>query len=324
MRLRDSERLTIYYINVVSNSLSILGNVFICVVYFKFPSLRTFPFKLILILNIFNILSSIGFIIPTYNSETPDLTCQVQSLILNFSTLASVLWAAIIAFCLYYIIVKSRLYIENYLKYYIAGVVIICAGVSAVPFITGTYGAVAGWCWILQTGKYDKGFYERYFSFFIPLWLLIIISIVLYFGISRRLTQSDDPDNTRSAFNKKLKFYPMILILCFLPFTIKGVLEHFRVSFVMEHDYYFTLVTAAFRGFYGLLNALIYGFTNKVRMTLAAYFKGEDNSELVVNLSVQSRRSSSIVGTQCSVLTKKDIFSSGSQSFRLSGNISSN
>ncbi|OMJ77238.1 hypothetical protein SteCoe_23236 [Stentor coeruleus] len=322
MRLRDSERLTIYYINVVSNSLSILGNIFICAVYFKFQNLRTFPFKLVLILSIFDILNSIGFLIPTYSSEDSDLTCKIQSLVLNFSTLASVLWAVIIAFCLYYIIVKSRLYIENYIKYYIGSVVIICSIVSAVPFITDTYGATAGWCWILQTGKYDGAFYERYFSFFIPLWLLIIISVVLYILISRRLSQSDDSDNTRSAFNKKLKFYPMILILCFLPFTIKGVLEHFRVDFVMKNDYYFTMVTATFRGFYGLLNAFVYGFTNKVRKTLAAYFKGDEYPELIINFSTHTRRASSIVGTQCTVLTKNDIFSSDSH--RFSDNISNN
>ncbi|OMJ74471.1 hypothetical protein SteCoe_26594 [Stentor coeruleus] len=287
MRLTDRERLVIYYFNSISNGFSILGCLFICCMYIKFIELRTFPFRLIFILSIFDIFSSIGYMLPTYFLNDDDVLCQIQAAVINLFTLASVLWAGIIAFSLYYIIVKSNFYIQNYMNYFIIGVIVLCIIVTIIPFITNSYGTVAGWCWIKQDGYYDSKFYERYFLFFIPLWTLVVFNGVLYVKVSKCLKENDDSDGTRSGLNRKLKFYPMILIICFLPYTIKSGLEFKREGFTMKYDYEITIVIATVRGMHGFLNAFVYGFTKKVRRTLTRGMSEEDDSEISMRLPVR-------------------------------------
>lgn len=287
MRLNDKERLIIYYFNCVSNGFSIIGCLFICIMYIKFSELRTFPFRLIFVLSIFDIFSSIGYMLPTFNLNDDDALCQIQAAVINLFTLASVLWAGIIAFLLYFIIVKSNFYIQSYMNWFLIATFLLSTIVTVIPFITNSYGTVAGWCWIMQDGKYDNKFYERYFLFFVPLWFLVVFNGVLYVKISRCLRESDDPDGSRSGLNRKLKIYPMILIICFLPYTIKSSLEFNKQEFTMQHDFVITIVVATVRGMHGFLNAFVYGFTKKVRKTLAIGVSKDDDSEISMRLPVR-------------------------------------
>jgi hypothetical protein len=224
--------------------------------------------------------------LPTFELNDDDVLCQIQAAVINLFTLASVLWAGIIAFSLYFIIVKSSFYIQNYMNCFLIAVFVLSTLVSAIPFITNSYGTVAGWCWIKQDGEYDSKFYERYFLFFVPLWLLVVFNGVLYVKVSRCLRESDDPDGSRSGLNRKLKFYPMILIVCFLPYTIKSSLEFNKQDFTMQHDFEITIVIAAVRGMHGFLNAFVYGFTKKVRRALAIGVTKDDDSEISMRLPV--------------------------------------
>lgn len=283
MRLTDRQRLIIYYFNSVSNGFSICGCLFICGMYLKFTELRTFPFRLIFVLSIFDIFSSIGYMLPTFYLYDDDALCQIQGAVINMFTLASALWAGIIAFSLYYIIVKSNFYIQSYMRYFIIGVFTLSIIVTIIPFVSKSYGTVAGWCWIKQDGSYDISFYERYILFFVPMWLLVIINGVLYMKVSKCLKNSDDPDGSRSELNRKLKFYPMILIICFLPYTIKSSLEFNKENFTIKHDFELTIVVGTIRGMHGFLNAFVYGFTKKVRRTLNAKV-GANDTEISIML----------------------------------------
>ncbi|OMJ82522.1 hypothetical protein SteCoe_16747 [Stentor coeruleus] len=308
MILKDSEKLTIYYFIAASNSLSIIGSLFICMMYYRYLILRTFLFKLVLILTIFDIFSSIGFLLPTYNLKSSESLCLTQALTINFFTSASVYWTGFIAISLYFIIVKSRLYIENYTKHAVICVLSLCFILSAIPLFTKSYGKNLSWCWINQTSNIDSGFFERYFMFFIPLWVLVIINTLLFIKVSKRLKISKDSDGSRSLLNKKLKFYPLVLIICFLPLTLDSCLRYGNFGFVEKNEFVISIVVGFIRGFYGFANALVYGFTKKVRNTLDRSLRDFNSSEMSERvLRGESAESQEQYATKNSALTGMDI-----------------
>ena len=64
---------------------------------------------------------------------------------------------------------------------------------------------------------------------------------------------------------RRMILYPMVLVVCFAPVTIK------RVYDIINPDkpvFILAFLAAIFLGCIGTLNALIYGFTDSVRQTI--------------------------------------------------------
>jgi hypothetical protein len=250
-------------------------------------SLQKFPFKIIFVLGFFDLFHAIAFMIPTYDTKSDDLICKVQAIILHFFTTASILWTSFIALSLYLIIVKSSSIPQRYFKFFLISVLLISLGSSIVPYLTNTYGIVAGWCWIRQNSEINLMFYERYFLFFIPLWLSIIINTTLFILVSRNVSKSNLNTKISISLNKKLRFYPIILVICFLPYTVKSICELLETSYCLEHQLEFTITAGVFRAIIGLLNAIIYGFTQRVRKSLKVLFSRprKTEEEVLIQLS---------------------------------------
>lgn len=305
------QRLIVYYSNIVSAVLSLFGGGFIICVYLSNKSLHTYPFKLICILSLFDCLCSIGFLLPTHSSEDSDAICILQAVILNAFTLCSVIWSFVIAFSIYMITVRSKLYIEKYCTRYVFIVLLICVINTLIPYLSKSYGTVAGWCWIKQNTAWDTEFYERYLLFFIPLWLIIISNISIYLLVRKRLktpTGSGTNLKSRLSLSKKLKYYPLTLIFCFLPYTLKGALELDKTLLTNQTEFYLTLATGFFRGINGFLNAIVYGFTKKVKKIAFSCCDKKLKNTIqddygLVHFSTTTR-------PRYTILTNKDLYSS--------------
>jgi hypothetical protein len=305
--LDTTQREYVYFVNLATNILSILGCMFILLVYCFFPTLHTFPFKLVLILSIFDLCNSIGFAIPTYSTESSNnLLCLAQSIMINYFTLASILWILFIAFCLYFIIVRSILYMHKFLIAAFIAVLILSGCTTMAPIITHSYHSVSGWCWIRQTSNFDTGFYERYALFFIPVWVIIFLVIFLYSSVSRRLKLSQNIDKDKRSLNRKLKNYPILMVLCFLPYTVKSILDFMTIdNNGTDYEFWFTMICGFLRGINGFLNAILYGLTKKVRKNIQSWWNnGPRESQDILY------RRESLRGTQCTALTKQNIVES--------------
>lgn len=304
----DSQRLTIYYTMLFANVLSILGSLFIIIIFLSFRSLQKFAFTLVFILGILDLFNSIAFAIPTYNSDDSSAECQIQGILLNFFTLIGVLWTAYIAFSLYYILAKNQIFPEKYWKHSLVGLILICILNTMIPIITDTYGTVAGWCWIEQTNELDTGFFERYFLFFIPLWLTVFFIIFLYVKVLKVLRCNYNDECTVKSLNKKLTYYPIILILCFLPYTVKALLELNQIEFVVEYQVAFTIVAGVFRSLNGFLNALVYGNTKKVRGLLRKWKDDEGEEGLKNSMIINCDKK--IKESHCTVFSDESLIES--------------
>jgi hypothetical protein len=296
------ERFDIYLSMLPPNVLSILGSLFIIFVFISFKSLHKFAFKLIFILSIFDLLSSIAFLIPTWDSDYTSPSCQVQAILISFFTFAGVVWTAFIAVSLYYIIAKNKVFPEKYWKQSFAVTIVLSLIEAVVPIITKSYGTVAGWCWITQTSDLDAGFYERYIMFYLPVWVLIFLIIGLYVFVIKSLKDTYQDEKTIKSLNKKLTYYPMILIICFLPYTIKGLLELIRVKFVFDHQVPLTMFAGIFRSLIGFLNAIVYGYTKKVKEEIRSKFSSK--SDITQSFSVAINRPPNLLGSQCTLFSE--------------------
>ena len=85
--------------------------------------------------------------------------------------------------------------------------------------------------------------------------------------IARSLLSTDvDEDQLKAnrMLSKRLKYYPLILVICYLPYTIKQVVETTNIS-QGDYQFRFTLIAGTVRCLHGLLNSIVYGFTHKVK-----------------------------------------------------------
>lgn len=292
MPLSDSDRQIVYYSILPSTILSLLGGTFIALAYLLLTSLKRFPFKVVFILSIFDLFHSIGFLIPTYTSSNSSPACQAQAMILQFFTIGSVLWTTYIASSLYFIIVRSSTFLERNLNSFLLSVLVICCISTIVPYFNGTFGLVAGWCWIKQGHDIDTSFYDRYLLFFVPLWILICFNVFLYFRVYLALKNVDVEERTVRSLNKKLKFYPIILVFCFLPYTIKSILELIDDSFFIENKLAFTIIAGVCRTAVGLFNGIVYGLTKRVKNSIKLYFRSANRQSSEIGILISKLENS--------------------------------
>lgn len=295
--------MVVYYCMLAFSILSLLGSAFICFIYLVCKNLHQYSFRMIFVLSIFDIGISTAFCIPTYDSNGSSAECQSQAIILNFFSLSSALWTTYIASSLYAIIVKNSMFFEKYFRHTLVSILVMSLATTLIPVISKSYGKVAGWCWIPARGL-NIGFYERMFLFFIPLWFVILFNLFLYVIIIRRLSKNLIDQNIINSLSRKLVYYPLISVICFLPYTLKAVLETLEVQFVYQYDFQFTLISGISRSTIGLLNAIVYGNTRIVKKTIKQRLSGDAIAlEHLESSPARRKRLNTIQGSQCTVFS---------------------
>ena len=110
----------------------------------------------------------------------------------------------------------------------------VCWGVPLVvcllPFTTNMYGKFdddSTWCFITSTStspSWGTLFWEL-FSFYIWLWLALIINCTLITSVIRRLKVLNNVENDSVKYQvQKLFLYPFVAILCWAPTTATDII----------------------------------------------------------------------------------------------------
>jgi cAMP receptor-like G-protein coupled receptor len=269
MSVSNAERELIYIADAVASSISLAGCSFIVLMYALFKDLRGAGFKLVLILSIFDIISCFSFLIPTYASSNNDPACVIQAAVLNFSSLCGIFWSFIIALMLYRIIVTNKSFPAN-TNLLLGAVILLSAVCSAVPFVTNSYGTTAGWCWIQLKSIHNPDFYERLFLFFLPILGVVAANMYFIVMIKHKLREIHRVERSEDShcLNHKLTLYPVIIIICYLPYVIKQVIELTNWFPQDSYEFWFTFSIGVLRSLHGFFNSLVYGFTARVRNKL--------------------------------------------------------
>ena len=255
----------IYIANAVASFFSILGCLFIILMYLMFTDLQKLAFKLIAILAAFDMINALSFLIPTYTSDEGDLICIVQGILMTYSTFGAVIWTSFIAITLYAIVVKSYLQIDSLLKRYLIFNIIAAGILTVIPHLLESNYLTSGFC-LLYIGGSEHSYSFRFLSMLIPLWTIIFVNLMLYTSVFRYLRSGKGGEDAkiRKELSKKIGIYPIIIIVCYLPFTIKGAIE-FSSWKRNQYEFMFTIMSGAIRSLIGLFNAIAYGLTKKVK-----------------------------------------------------------
>lgn len=133
-------------INISFSIVSLLCSSTIIILYLSLKKIRTFSQKLVLLMSISDIVSCVGSF---FGSEKSGVLCYVQSMLLEFGQLSSVLWTMCMSITLFLVLfLKKKRRYRSAEKYFH----VLCWGLPIVMIIialsTSTIGTVGGYCWI--------------------------------------------------------------------------------------------------------------------------------------------------------------------------------
>jgi len=257
----ESQTRTLRAVTLTGAALSILGCLFIIVSYVLLIKLRTFPYRLVILLSVANLGSSLAYFVGLAGvSKANDKTCNstfgcfVGAVMTQFFDLAGFFWIAVIAFNVDQVMIRGKgRVVEGYIYFYH----LFAWGLSGVFTLAVVFSLSIGdaglWCWISQNRQA-----VRFFCYYLPLIVVFVYTAVTYGMVSFSLRGGAAE---RTTVTNRLRLY----VLVFLFVRIWSVL-HRAQNFVSKDDPLFALALlhAIFSPLQGFANALVYGLNRNI------------------------------------------------------------
>lgn len=260
-KLSHSELEDLYIVSAASAGLSLFGNLIIIFLYLYIKKLRIYVFRLIFYITICDSLKSIVLIVPTYIYGLQDqVYCKILGYVFAYSAISGSIWVLAIAVSLHQILVKNHHNIERYHSRWVLVAFVFTAVLTAMPFITESYGFSSGWCTLKED---PTSILWKFFLFYLPSWLIIFIIIYIYIKLAMNLRENstvNDADPSQKRVIKRIIAYPLIMALTFLPITITRIVY----TFIGYQNFYLLGTSYFFYAIYGFFNAIAYGYTDIV------------------------------------------------------------
>lgn len=249
----------VYLIIAVASIFSVMGSLFILIIYLKYPNLQCFAFRLVVYLSLFNFFESSSQLIPSYKIGSK--MCLFQSMLNQFFGLCNILWTGFICLILYFQICGIQSNFVKNEKLYLLLTLLISSISIIIPISFSSFGYVGGNCWIKE---YELGNLFRFVFFFIPAWTIICLITIIYIKIIRTVQRESflitEMTISSNMVISKLKMYPIVMIVGFLPLTV------YRISEVFIYPPIWLYATSI--GVYtciGFMNAVVYGLNEAVK-----------------------------------------------------------
>lgn len=242
------------------------------IIYFKYPNLKCFAFRLVSYLTFFNFFESLSQIIPSHKISSN--LCLAQSILNQFFGLCNILWTGFICLILYFQVSKNSSNPNRYEKMFLFLTVLISSSSIAILLCFSNFGYVGGNCWIEEV---ELGNYFRFIFFLIPAWVVIFLITILYIKIIRTVRRESflitEMDKAQDMVISKLKMYPIVMIIGFTPLTLYRLLEIF-----IHPPLWFYAVGVAVYSFIGFMNAIVYGLNESVKDEVFKKYSGQSIS----------------------------------------------
>eukprot|EP00898_Chlorokybus_atmophyticus_P001697 jgi/Chlat1/2528/Chrsp175S02383 len=268
-----SQQSVLAWLSRLGNSLSLAGSLFIIACYLGLGAIRRFSFSLIFFLSLADAVNAIAHLLGDVGGGA---LCYVQAYAIQFASLASVLWTTAIAFTLHRTAVRHK---QDTYKFgarfhaYVWGISVL---LTVGPQIGDYYGDAGIFCWIRNDTAAEK--VTRMLVFYVPLWAAVVYNGVVYYKVSRALRETAMAVSAQVGtlgeraqreqelrLAKTLKFYPLILIVCY-SFPTANRIQQFAAP--RSPVFWLYCLHALFASLQGLLNCLAYGFNVTVRRAL--------------------------------------------------------
>lgn len=252
-----------YFIGLIPAILSFIGCSYIIFTVLFFKELHTFLFRLLVYLAASNLITSVSIMLPYSQS---DIMCKIQGFLVSLGSLSSLLWTACIMYAIYKLIVKEEKFTvksEIVVNGIIWPITIIAAGIGVPHYTTGDE---EGWCW------YNRNTLMEVSAFYGPYCVILVFNLVICVIVKNFLARSSDSRDVlklKNAAIRKFMFYPLILILCYVPVFIHRFFEDNLGSTLKQTLNILAIIGVSITGFACFI---LYAMTRFVRSTVSQYF----------------------------------------------------
>ncbi|EAS07277.1 7 transmembrane receptor (secretin family) protein (macronuclear) [Tetrahymena thermophila SB210] len=267
--------------------ISLILSILVIFAYFKFKKIKSFPFKLIMLLCVADSFNSLAYFFVLFHVEDNYNLCQVQGFFIQYSNVSSFVVTSVIALNVLLTIVYNRQNPEKYTKYYLFVSFVIPLIIAVIPAIAGKYKNEAPfYCWLDQK---DYSYYVVFaFVFFYGvLWVSVLFFIFCLIRVYRYI-KFVGLERPAAQFYKKLLNFPVIMMICWLPSTINRIIDWFNEDYSTHQWTYFMHI--CFDILASILNVCIYGFNEQVRREFRRYFFSRQGVEDYTDLDEQDNR----------------------------------
>ena len=266
---------------ITTCSISALGSIFIITAYLYFKSIRSFSFKLVFFMSISDLVHSVSLMLPPEG-----LSCKFQGFLLQFSTVSSILWSFNIAYSLYITAINQERNPSKHQTKFLLLAYLFPFLLAFIPLFTDSYNNAIGWCWIKKDFITDLA--ERILCLYLIVWAVIVFNLTVYYKIIARIRKEFQNVIENQAENnaviKRLSLYPLILIACYLPITLKRTME---IGGQRILPFWFLCLSAFGVSVLGFANAMVYGLSRPVREEIKGLFVKDFRSQSAFSLYTQ-------------------------------------
>ena len=269
----EEETDLIMVLTIIAACFSMLGALFMIVMFLGFSNLRGFAFRLILYLAISDAGSALFILIG--RTDEDESLCNFQAVGLSYFGLASVLWAGVIAWTLFRAIVGQHRQVHKYELLYILGVNLYCLVMSLLPLSTDSYGhSSTGFCWVTEhEGNRDTSLAWQMLQFYLPLWLVVIFASYCYYRVYQAMkhlfnsVESIEEAERRERMRNisRLRFFPLVIVVAWFFGTIN---RFYLFSHYDDPNLTLTILHNVLGNLIGLMNSMVYGLNDQVKATL--------------------------------------------------------
>jgi len=255
---------------IVLSSLSFAASVFVLLIYLAYPSLRSFSSRLVLCLSLSSGLASLANFMG--NSET-EAMCQTQAFVSSVGDGGAIIFSVAIAFTLHQAFLKANpRFGSDMVDALLTRYMVVCWGAAllfaTIPFFNHAYGDTGAWCWIKDDSPSNTAL--RYVCFYAWLWVAWGYSVYVYVSIIRKIMAVSSGDSevaiSRRQAVRHMVYYPLAMIVCWAPASVNRLYQ----AFSGDHSYGLALAHVMFSASFGLVNAVVYGFTPAYRSHITA------------------------------------------------------
>jgi len=261
-------------------SLSICGCVFILLVFLCYRKLRNFSFELVAYLTFSSMLNTISYLInyidvEDRSKEINETACKIQAFLMVLFENSQYIWAMLIAYYIYKSVVyfdenQNKSHTNTRIEFLLVGYIVPLI-MALVGLWRGVYGVSGKWCWFdTVSNNLESDIFS--FVFYFIIWLLIFLNFAFNYRVISYLNRESHSEIERERLNryhKKLMIYPIIQIVCIFPGTINRFLE----IFLNKSIYALQMGQIIFLLLQGFLYAIVYGYTNQVKIALRRSFE---------------------------------------------------
>jgi hypothetical protein len=261
MGFDKEERENLYMLVISVQSVSVLACLVVILLYIWLKDLQQFTFKLVVYLAASDIVKGCAMFLSAENATS----CFIQGILIVYFQLVSILWVGVISYVLYTVVVNGNFGVKHKERQFVllCTLLPLCACILPIPF--HKYGYSQGFCFV-EDSRSDLLLEAllRAVVIYIPLYSVFAYVFFTYHRVFTVIHKNSAKDSSADAdaYIYKLYLYPVVLVGCYLPFTVYRI-----YSFIMmgQTSYSFAFASVFFLCLSGLCNALAYGLNKHVR-----------------------------------------------------------